>query len=156
MNFVTVLDFINLFFTGILAGIEIVIHYGLRGPSETLEDQPQLQLRQALVLKLRVLVPVFFVPAAVSGIAITCLDVAAPGFVFRCVGVLAVLIWILIRIVGTVPINSATVSWQLAAPPMDWKEQVNHAERFHIVGVWAVVMMFVFFLTSVALQMAAH
>ena len=156
MNPATVLDFVNIFFAGMLAGIEFVIHYGLRGPSETLDEHSQLQLRQALVLRLRVLVPAFFVPAAVSGIAVTVLNGAAPGFWFRCAGVLAVLTWILIRVIGTVPINSATLSWDPGAPPKNWRALVNHAERFHIVGVWAAVMAFAFFLTAVALKLTAH
>ncbi len=125
MNPATVLDFVNLFFAGILAGIEIVIHYGLRAPTEVLDEQSQIQLRQALVLR-------------------------------RCAGVLAVLTWILIRVIGTVPINSATLTWQPGAPPKNWRALVNHAERFHIVGVWAVVMAYAFFLTAVALKLAAH
>ena len=156
MNPATVLDFVNLFFAGMLAGIEFVIHYGLRGPSEMLDDHAQLQLRQALVLRLRVLVPAFFVPTAVLGIALTILNGGTPGFWFRCAGVVALLTWIAIRVIGTVPINSATLAWQLSAPPKDWKAQVNRAERFHIVGVWAVVMAFAFFLTAVALQLAVH
>ena len=64
--------------------------------------------------------------------------------------------WILIRVVGTVPINSATVDWQLSAPPKNWRELVNRAERFHIVGVWAAVLAFAFFLTAVALKPAAQ
>jgi hypothetical protein len=156
MNPATVLDFINLFFAGILAGIEIVIHYGLRAPAEVLDEQSQIRLRQALVLRLRVLVPAFFVPTAVSGIAVTILDGGAPGFWFRCAGVLAVLTWILIRVIGTVPINSATLIWQPDAPPKNWRALVNHAERFHIVGVWSVVLAFAFFLTAVALKLAAH
>ena len=88
MNLATVLDFINLFFAGILAGIEIVIHYGLRGPAEALDEQSQIQLRQALVLKLRILVPAFFLPMAVSGIAVTVLDGGAPGLWFRRAGVI--------------------------------------------------------------------
>jgi hypothetical protein len=152
----TVLDFVNVFFAGLLAGVEFVIHYGLRAPAETLDEQSQLQLRQALVLRLRVLVPAFFVPTAVSGIAITVLDATAPGFWYRCAGVLAILTWILIRVIGTVPINSATLSWQPSAPPKSWKALVNHAERFHIVGVWAALMAFAFFLTAVALKLAAH
>jgi hypothetical protein len=156
MNTATVLDFITLFFAGILAGIEIVIHYGLRAPAEVLDEQSQIQLRQALVLRLRVLVPAFFVPTAVSAIAVTVLDGGAPGLWFRCAGVLAVLTWIVIRVIGTVPINSATLAWQPSAPPKNWKAQVNHAERFHIVGVWAAVLAFAFFLTAVALQLAAH
>ncbi len=155
MNPATVLDFVNLFFAGILGGIEIVIHYGLRAPAEVLDEQSQLQLRQALVLRLRVLVPAFFVPTAVSGIAVTILDGTAPGFWFRCAGVLAILIWILIRVIGTVPINSATLTWQPSAPPENWRALVNHAERFHIVGVWAAVLAFAFFLAAVALKLAA-
>ena len=152
----TVLDFVNVFFAGMLAGIEFVIHYGLRGPSEILDEQSQLQFRQALVLRLRVLVPAFFVPAAVLGIALTVLNSAAPGFGFRCAGVVAILTWILIRVIGTVPINSATLTWQPSAPPKNWKALVNHAERFHIVGVWAAVLGFAFFLTAVALKLAVH
>ncbi len=156
MTLATVLDFVNVFFAGLLAGVEFVIHYGLRTPVEVLDEQSQIRLRQAMVLRLRVLVPAFFVPTAISGIAVTVLDGAAPGFVFRCAGVLAILIWVLIRVIGTVPINSATLSWQPGAPPENWKAQVNHAERFHIVGVWAAVMAFAFFLTAVALKLAVH
>jgi hypothetical protein len=156
MNPATILDFVNVFFAGILAGIEIVIHYGLRAPAELLDEQSQIKLRQALILRLRVLVPAFFVPTAVSGAIITVLDSGAPGFWLRCAGMLALLIWILIRIIGTVPINSATLTWQPDAPPKNWKVQVNHAERFHIVGVWAVVAAFAFFLIAVALKLIAH
>ena len=156
MNPATVLDFVNLFFAGMLAGIEFVIHYGLRGASESLDDQSQLQLRQALVLRLRVLVPAFFVPTAVLGIALTVLNSAAPGFGLRCAGVVAILTWIVIRVIGTVPINSATLTWQPSAPPKNWKALVNHAERFHIVGVWAAVLAFAFFLIAVALKLAVH
>jgi hypothetical protein len=138
-----------------LAGIEFVIHYGLRTPAEILDEQSQLQLRQALVLRLRVLVPAFFVPAAVLGIALTVLNSGTPGFWFRCAGVVAILTWIVIRVIGTVPINSATLTWQPSAPPKNWKALVNHAERFHIVGVWAAILAFAFFLTAVALQLAA-
>jgi hypothetical protein len=156
MNPTTVLEFVNLFFVGMLAGIEFVIHYGVRAPAELLDDRSQLQLRQALVLKLRVLVPAFFVPAALSGIALAVLDSAAPGFGFRLAGVAALLTWVAIRVIGTVPINSATLAWQLNAPPENWKAQVNQAERFHIVGVWAAVLAFACFLIAVALGLAVY
>jgi len=155
MNPAIVLDFLSVFFAGLLAGMEFVIHYGLRGPAEVLDERAQLQLRQALVLRLRVLVPAFFVPTAVTAMAVTALDWAAPGWWFRGVGVLALLLWIVIRVIGTVPINSATVTWQLEAPPKNWKVLVNHAERFHDVGVWAVVLAFALFLTALALKLTA-
>jgi hypothetical protein len=154
-NFIIVLDFANLFFAGLLAGIEFAIHYGWRAPAEALDEHSQLQLRQAMVRRLRLLVPAFFLPTAVSGIAVTVLDSGGPGFWLRVAGLLTMLIWILIRVVGTVPINSATLTWQPTAPPKNWKALVNHAERFHIVGVWAVILAFALFLTAMALQLMA-
>jgi hypothetical protein len=53
MDMATLLRFINLFSAGILAGMEVVIHYGLRAPSQVLSDHSQLQLRQALALRRR-------------------------------------------------------------------------------------------------------
>ena len=156
MNFTTILDFVNLFFAGTLAGIEIVIHYGFRGTDEALDEKSQLLLRQALVVRLRTLVPAFFVPTAVTGIAVTVLNGAAPGFLFRGAGVLAVLAWIWTRVVGTVSINSDTVDWKPDVPPKDWKAQVNHAERFHVIGTWAAITAFMFFLTALALKLADH
>ncbi len=138
----TALHLANVFCVGILAGMEILIHYGLRAPSAVLDDRSQLQLRQALVLRLRILVPAFFVPTALSGIAIAALEGAGPGLGLRCVGLLVLAVWIFIRIVGTVPINSATLNWTLDAPPKDWKARVARAERFHDVGVWAVILAF--------------
>jgi hypothetical protein len=148
MSFLVLLHLINLFFAGILAGMEIVIHYGLRSPAEVLSDSAQLRLRQALILKLRVLVPAVFLPMALSGVSISVLDRESPGTAFRYVGLLALGVWILIRIVGTVPINSATLGWDSAAPPNDWKARVTRAERFHDVGAWAVVISFACFLAN--------
>jgi hypothetical protein len=156
MSFNVALHFINLFFAGILAGMEIVIHYGLRKPTEVLSDQSQLQLRQALILKLRVLVPAFFVPMALSGIAVVVLDGTAAGLWLRCVALLAMLVWGVIRIIGTVPINSATLTWELAVPPADWKAQVARAERFHDIGVWAVVLSFACFLATTAITLTVR
>ena len=152
----TILNLVTVFLAGLLSGMEFVIHYGVRGPAETLDDRAQLQLRQALALRLRILVPAFFLPTTVGAIAITALDWTAPDWWFRVAGLLALLLWILIRVIGTVPINSATLTWQLDAPPKNWKALVTRAERFHIVGVWAVVLAFACFLTAMALQLAAH
>jgi hypothetical protein len=150
----TILNLVTVFLAGLLAGMEFVIHYGVRGPAETLDDRAQLQLRQALARRLRVLAPAFFLPTAVGAIAITALDWTVPDWWFRVAGLLALLLWILIRVIGTVPINSATLTWRLDAPPKNWKALVTRAERFHIVGVWAVVLAFACFLTAMALQLA--
>ncbi len=155
MNLTTILDFVNVFSAGMLAGSEFVIHYGLREPAEVIDEMSQLKFRKALVMKIRILVPALFIPTALTGIAVTFLNGFDPGFWFRCIGVASVLIWTWIRVIGTVPINSATVDWPLDNPPKNWKELINNAERFHIVGVWAAVLAFGSFLAAVGLKLGA-
>jgi hypothetical protein len=148
-----IIEFVNLFCAGMLAGIEFVIHYGIHAPTMALDEEPQIVLRQGLVRRLRWLVPAFFVPTALSGIAVTILDGAMPGFFFRLAAMLAVITWIFVRVVGTVRINSATLEWNPTAPPKNWRGLIGKAERFHIVGTWAALLAFTFFLIAVALQL---
>ena len=153
MNTHIIIEFINLFFAGMLAGIETVIHYGVRKPTEILEEKPQIELRQAMVLRLRWLVPAFFAPTALTAIAVTILEHSKQGCWFLYAGLLAIFIWILVRVVGTVRINSATLEWKADNPPKDWKQQIASAERFHIVGTWAAILAFVFFLIATAIRL---
>ena len=156
MTLTNLLDLLNVFFAGMLAGSEFIIHYGVHNPAAQLDTHSALVFRKALVLRLRVLIPALFAPTAVLGIGLTVSNSSAPGFVLRCTGVAALFVWIAIRVVGTVPINSATVDWPLDAPPADWQAQVKRAERFHIVGVWAGVLSFACFLLAAALKLAAR
>jgi hypothetical protein len=153
MSATILLEFVSLFFAGILAGVEIVIHYGLRAPAATLDERAQLALRRALVFRLRVLVPAFFVPAALAAIAVTVVDGGARGFDCRGAALAAIAVWTATRVIGTVGINSATIEWQPSAPPANWRALVDRAERFHIVGVWAAVAAYALLLTAVALRL---
>jgi hypothetical protein len=139
-------EFVNLFFAGILAGLEVAIHYGFHAQMAALDERPQIALRQGLVRRLRWLVPAFFLPTALLGIAVAIADKTGPGFYFRAAALVAVAAWVLVRIVGTVRINSATLEWNASAPPKNWREQIGKVERFHIVGTWAAILAFVFFL----------
>lgn len=153
MNVRLIVEFANLFCAGILAGVEVVVHYGLPNPLVIPDEPTRLRFRQALMRKLRVLVPAFFVPTALSGIEVVVLGGGMPGGGFRYAGLAALLLWILIRVVGTVPVNSATLDWQPDAPPNDWQAQIDHAERFNIVGAWSAVIAFAFFLVAAALRL---
>jgi hypothetical protein len=147
-------DFLSAFFDSLLSGMEMAIHYGVRSPAELLDERSQLQLRQALVKRLRILVPAFFLPTAVFAIAAAALQVTSADEWIRILGVLALMIWVAIRVVGTVPINSATLTWPLDAPPAEWKTQVDRAERFHDVGVGAAIGSFACFLLAFGLATA--
>ncbi len=143
----TLLQFITVFFAGMLAGTEAAIHYGVAIP-EALNEQAKIQLRQALVRRLRVLVPALFVPTAVLGIAVAILAGTTSGAWLRCAGLLALLTWAVVRVIRTVPINRATLSWDPAAPPRNWRALVGSAEQFHGVGVWAAAAAFACFLAA--------
>jgi hypothetical protein len=155
MTLAVYFEIASVFFAGLLAGMELALHYGVRGPTGVLDDRSLLLLRQALVVRLRVFVPALFLPTTVCAIVGLLLDTAAPGEWLRLAGVLALILWIVIRVVGTVPINSATLTWRVGKPPPDWKARVRHAERFHDVGVWAVVFAFACFLVGVAITSGA-
>jgi hypothetical protein len=155
MSLAIALDLLGVFFAGLLAGTEITVHYGVRAPAKALDAHSQLQLRHGLVTRLRILVPAFFIPTAVFSIAGTALDPSPPGVWLRLAGLLALAVWVAIRVIGTVPINSATLSWQLNAPPENWKAQVERAERFHDVGVAAAVFAFGCFLLAASISAGA-
>jgi uncharacterized membrane protein len=142
--------FIVLFCVGILAGMELVVYYGVRGPLASLEERPQTLMRQALIRRLRLLVPGFFLPAALSGFVVTLLSGFGTGFVFRLAGLVALLAWASVTIPGTVPINSAILSWDPGALPENWRELVSRWERFASVRPWAATFAFVLFLAGVA------
>ena len=76
-----IIEFLNLFFAGVLAGEEFVICYGVRTVVAVLDQQPQIQLRHALIRKLRTLVPAIFILTALSCVAAMSLDGTGPGFI---------------------------------------------------------------------------
>src|SRR2546421_8214720 len=157
MNLTTVLDFVTVFFAGLLAGALFVIDYGVaRAVAAVLDEQAHILVRQALILRLRVLVPAIFVPTILLGIVITVLDGVDPGFAFRLAGLLVVLTCFLLTLLGTAPINQTIRNWQPSAPPKNWRTLVSQWERFDRARTWAAVAAFALFLTAMALTLAAH
>ncbi|HEX4702569.1 MAG TPA: anthrone oxygenase family protein [Pseudonocardiaceae bacterium] len=144
-----VLEFVNLFCVGILAGTEFVVRLGVRAPITVLAEQPQIQLRQALIRRLRVVVPAVFGATVLSTVAVTVAD--GTGAV-RLVGIAAVVAWTLVTFTGTVPINKATLTWRPDAPPHDWRVLVRRWERLDTARAVAATTAFAFFLTAVAVR----
>jgi hypothetical protein len=156
MNAVAILEFVELFCAGLLAGAEFIVCFGVRSTIAVLDEQPQIQLRQALIRRLRVLVPAVYVPTLLSAVAVTALAGTGDGFDFRCMGLLAVLVWTVTTFLGTVPINQATLTWRPDAPPKDWRAVVSRWERLDTVRFWAAVLVFAFFLMAVALRLMSE
>jgi uncharacterized membrane protein len=151
MNMNTMIGLINLFFVGLLAGEEFTIRYGVRSPVASLADQPHILLRQALIRRLRILVPAVFGLAFLSGVAVTVMFGFDYGFGFRCAGLLALLTFITITLSGTVPINQATLTWNPAAPPDNWGTLIKRWEQLDTARCWAAMAAFALFLTAMAL-----
>jgi hypothetical protein len=83
------------------------------------------------------------------------LNSTGAGFLFRCAGTACITVWVATRVIGTVRINKASLGWDVAAPPKNWRALVDHAEHFHVVGVWATLVAFASFLAAVGLQLTA-
>jgi uncharacterized membrane protein len=152
MGFNVVIGFLNLFFVGILAGEEFTILSGVRRPLARLEDSSHIRFRQALIYRLRILVPAIFGLAICSGIAATILNGFDSGFGFRCAGLLALLAFIMITLFGTVPINAAALDWHPGAPPANWRTLIRRWELLDNVRCGAAVLAFALFLIGMALQ----
>ena len=152
MNAEAIIGLVNLLGAGILAGEEFTIRYGLRAPLASLDQYAHIQLRQALIRRLRILVPAIFGLAIVSGAATTIVNGFDQGFAFRCAGLLGLATFIGITLTGTVPINQAALDWDPVAPPSNWQTMVHTWERLDTVRCWAAMTAFVLFLIALTVR----
>jgi hypothetical protein len=146
-----VAEFLSLFFAGVLAGEELAICCGVRTVIAVLDQKPQIQLRHALIRKLRALVPVIFILTTLSLLAVMSLDETGVGFRLRFLAALSLLIWVVTTLFGSVPISKDTLTWRPDAPPDDWRVLVNRWERFDIARCWAAVISFAFLVAAVGM-----
>jgi hypothetical protein len=146
-----IVEFLNLFFAGVLAGEELVICYGVRTVVAVMDQHRQIELRHALIRKLRTLVPAIFVLTALSAAAAMSLDGTGAGFRLRCLADLGLLIWVVTTLLGTAPINKDTLTWRPDAPPNNWRVLVGRRERFDIARCWAAVFSFAFLVAAVGM-----
>ena len=148
MNSVTV-ELASLLCTGLLAGALLVIDYGIRGPLWSLEQRSQMLMRKALIYRLRILMPVIFIPAVLTSVANAVLGNASSGSTFRFVGACLVVSCFVTTLTGTAPINKAVLSWDTDLPPPDWRSQIRRWERLDTFRTWTGITAFAFLLYAV-------
>jgi uncharacterized membrane protein len=129
MTLVSVLTCLNLLFAGLLAGEETAIRLGVRDPLGRLEPAVQIRVRQGLIVTLRVIVPILFGIALLTGTAATLLGGGGPRLWLRCAGLAALAAFIAVTLGGTVPINIAAFEWDPDAPPPEWRAMVARWEQ---------------------------
>ena len=139
----------NLFFAGLLAGEEVTVRVGIRAPLRALDARPHIELRQALIRTLRVLVPSIFALALASGIAATIAGWGgSPSAAPRVAGVIALMLFIAVTLFATVPINQAVLTWSPGAPPADWQIVIDRWERLDTVRTALALIAFALFLSA--------
>lgn len=145
-------EFVCLLFAGLLAGEEFTVTFGVRSAITTLDDAHHIALRQALIYRLRVIVPsIFFLALLPAGVSVL-VSWSTPGNVARCAGVALLLAWLLVTLFGTIPINSAALEWEPTASRSDWGPLVARWERLNSVRTLAALAAFACLLAGAALQ----
>jgi uncharacterized membrane protein len=152
MTAVNVLASVNLFFVGLLAGEEFVIRYGVRAPMASLEAEPHIRLRQALIRTLRILVPAVFGASILSASAVVLMGGAHLVLALRLVGLLFLFSFISITLGGTVPLNQAVLTWEAKSPPENWQALIAKWERLDTLRCWAAITAFILFLAAMGLR----
>ncbi len=138
------LAYATLFFLGLLAGIEFLVMFGLRGPLKVLPPEPQIVMRQALVRRLRIVVPLVAMTAVVLSVAMAVHD----WTLLRGGGLGCVAVWMLATFFGTVPINKALLGWDAVAPPADWRAKIRQWEGLDTVRMFTALGAFGLFLAA--------
>ena len=141
---------LNLFFAGLLAGIEFIVRFGVRHPIGVLAPGPQIRFRQALIRSLRVSVPIIFLCTLVSAAAVIVFEPS----LMRYAAATALLVWILATFAGTVPINKAVLAWNAEAPPANWQAKIRAWERLDTLRTLAALLVFALLLAA-TVHMAA-
>jgi uncharacterized membrane protein len=150
MNVGDVLGAVAVLGAGLLAGEELAVRYGVRGPVASLDDESHIRLRQALVRSLRVLVPSIYLPTLVCAATAALLAGTGAGLALHGAAVLALLTWIGVTLGGTVPINAAVLEWSPSEPPLDWRARVDRWERLNTVRTWLAITAFVLLIIPLA------
>jgi uncharacterized membrane protein len=147
---VKVVELLAVVLTGALAGEELVVRWGVQPALRALPDLPHLLARQALVRRLRIVVPAVMLPATVLTIAAVAVGLAAPGTPLRVAGAAALAVFLIASFAGTVPINIRVDAWDPAAPPDDWRRTVVRWERIDVLRSTAAVVAFVLLAAGLA------
>ena len=144
-----VVQYAGLFLLGVLAGEELIVRYGIHPALSGLDDRAHLLVRQALVRRLRMVVPIVMLPAAALAVTVL-LVVTGPGLTLRWATTITMAAFLLLSFLGTVPINIKVNDWSVDAPPADWRAVVHRWARIDVLRSTAATAAFLFAVLAVA------
>jgi uncharacterized membrane protein len=139
---------VALLLTGVLAGVELAVRWGVRPALMRLDDHAHLQARQALVRRLRVLVPVLMAATVATCGAALLSAPTGPGAPPRWAGTALLAVFVLLSALGTVPLNIQVDGWSPDSPPAMWKATVRRWARLDTLRSSAALLTFGCFLAA--------
>ncbi|GLZ55497.1 anthrone oxygenase family protein [Actinomycetospora sp. NBRC 106378] len=125
--------------SGVLAGGELLVRWGLAPALRALPDDAHVRARIAVVHRLRLVVPAVIVPTVV----VTVVVVARGGDAAAWAAVGALAVFVVVTGFGTVPINMRIARWDPTDPPADWQGLVRRWERVDVLRSSAALLTFV-------------
>lgn len=141
---------LGLFLAGILAGMELVVRYGIHPALMRLPDRAHLEARHEVVRVVRVMVPAVLLPSVLVGVAVAILSASDAGSPWRWAAVVAYVAYLLVVFLGTVPINDRFYKWDAANPPEGWQEVIRRWALIDVVRSSLAVLAFALFLVAAA------
>ncbi|MEF2977603.1 DUF1772 domain-containing protein [Subtercola sp. YIM 133946] len=150
---VSIIQVVGLVLVGLLAGEELIVRWGVQPALASLDDRSHVAARVALVKRLKVVVPVLMVPAVLVSIAVLIVTGGAPGLGWRVAGMIALVAFVLISFLGTVPINITVNDWNIDNPPADWKAVVQRWQTIDVFRSSAAIVAFICFAVAVGVQL---
>jgi uncharacterized membrane protein len=146
----TVLQAVGVIFAGILAGEEFIVRYGVQPALDNLDDRSHLAARIALVRTLRIVVPVLMLATAALAVAVLVTGRGQDAAGWRWGGLAALVAFILLSFLGTVPINMKVIDWQPDQPPAHWQAVVRRWQRLDTLRSTAAILAFACFVIALA------
>jgi len=143
-----ILTALGLFLAGILAGMELIVRYGIHPALMRLPDRAHLEARHEIVRIVRVIVPVVLLPSVLVGGAVAILSGSDQGSVWRWAAVGAYLAYLIVVFAGTVPINDRFFRWDAADPPEGWQAVIRRWALIDVVRSTLAVLAFGLFLIA--------
>lgn len=141
-----VLEFLALVFTGLLAGEELIVRWGIAPALREVPDTAHLEVRIALVRRLRVVVPMLIVPTVLTTLGVAVF--AAPG-PLGWASLAVLVVFVAASAWGTVPINMQVIEWSPHSPPAAWRSVISRWEAIDVLRSSTAVATFVLLCAAV-------
>jgi Anthrone oxygenase len=141
----TITTIVCLILLGLLAGEELIVRWGVQPALASLANHAHLHARIALVKRLKVVVPILIVPTVIATAACLAFSSGQPGGAIRWAGLAALLTFVLLSALGTVPINIKINDWDADQPPANWRKIVHRWTVIDAFRSSAAVLTFLLF-----------